>query len=54
MATKTVTPNQPQSRLDWNLPRRPRTPKGEYHYFRKLMVIPSISNPSSSGSAVCQ
>jgi hypothetical protein len=41
--------------LDWNTPRRPYTPRGEYSFLRRFMVIPTEpSNPSAPNSAVAQ
>jgi hypothetical protein len=39
---------------DWNTPRRPRTPRGEYAHLRRLMVIPTPSNPGTPAAVVCQ
>jgi hypothetical protein len=35
-------PGRSKSALDWNLPRKPRTPRGEYRFMRNysLLCIP--------------
>jgi hypothetical protein len=40
---------------DWNTPRRPRTPRGEYSHLRRYMIIPTQpGSPSAPNAAVAQ